>query len=213
MVEQWISTKVLFHSNAMFYLQYSLPIVFPQWPFNLGGWSRTRRRGVPSWLTPLHLDELLTDHLFKGCKVVGWRRVDGKRGSIAKEKKEIIWKVWLTACIFRASIVFDGSQKKVSLRCFPNFEVCRKRRLPPKRHSQHPGYPDAAGHAGGTRSQKDTKWQNQIRIWAFLRLLQYCTLSSLLIIVILIMAIGTCVSFFVGDNLIKHLGLLGPSCH
>ena len=56
---------------------------------------------------------------------------------------------------------------------------------------------------GGSRSQKDTKWQNQIRIWAFLWLAVYIAIDHS-------HHQHSCVNLFLKSNLIKHLGPEAP---
>ena len=52
-------------------------------------------------------------------------------GALQRKKKEIIWKVSQTTCIFAAPIVFDSSQKNV-LEMFPKFWSLQKATPPPK---------------------------------------------------------------------------------
>ena len=93
------------------YLCLYLSSYLPQWPFNLGNLDSTssyscmicicicicvcicQLDSLSIWATrrlmthTVHVDEVLTDHLFKGCKVVGWRRV--ARGESGKHCKKI----------------------------------------------------------------------------------------------------------------------------
>ena len=72
----------------MFYLLYSLPMVFPQWAFNLEGPGPRGDLGDPERLLMTHLDEVLTDHLFKGCKR-RWTEKSGWKGGDLQRKTEI----------------------------------------------------------------------------------------------------------------------------
>ena len=94
--------------------------------------------------------------------------------------------------------------KKISLNVSPNVEVCTKGRLPPWGHSQHPGYPDAPGrvteraHPQPKRHQV-TKPNPHLGI-SLTPAILYIAPTSILITV-LITAIETCVSFFLGLDL------------
>ena len=96
------------------YLCLYLSSYLPQWPFNLGNLYSSSHScmiclcicicvcicqldSLSIWATrrlmthSVHVDEVLTDHLFKGCKVVGWRRV--ARGESGKHCKKNLEKI------------------------------------------------------------------------------------------------------------------------